>query len=239
IMRYAVLIIGIYHYKNVPPLRTTYDAEDIANLFAEMSLAYPFSSQTLLLDTQATELAIINALDALAGETDENTLVFIYFAGHGVRAAQPGRFWYYLLPFDGKADDLTQLEGSAISMEKFSNKLGAINALQWVLVLDCCKAGSIAEHLSRSLPKENNRNWAILAATTGDSNSYALPHRRHSCFTQYLLEGLSGRAIDQSGTVRIMNLIDYIQRNIQQEPILQQPVLKARLHQNFVLKHCM
>lgn len=116
IMRYAVLIIGIYHYKNVPPLRATSDAEDIANLFAEMSLAYPFSSQTLLLDTQATELAIINALDALAGETDENTLVFIYFASHGVRAAQPGRFWYYLLPFDGKADDLTQLVGSEISM---------------------------------------------------------------------------------------------------------------------------
>ncbi len=74
-------------------------------------------------------------------------------------------------------------------MEKFSNKLGAIDALQWVLELYRCKAGSIAEHLSWSLPKENNRIGVILAATTGDSNSYALPHR-DSCFTQYLLEGL-------------------------------------------------
>src|SRR6185295_9778490 len=104
---------------------------------------YPPGAVHTLIDEQATRAAIFDALDALARATREASTVFIYYTGHGARAASAGVDSYYLIPVDAVATSHDDLERTAISNAELSSRLRAIPAGRLTVVLDCCRAADL------------------------------------------------------------------------------------------------
>jgi len=88
---------------------------------------------------------MLAALDALAHATHEASTVFIYYSGHGARAAGGSDDGYYLVPVDATAASRDDLEHTAISSTELTARLRAIPAGRLTLVLDCCRAASMAD----------------------------------------------------------------------------------------------
>lgn len=236
------LIIGISRYRQVPPLRATRDARDLAEVLADPELCgYPRDNVRLLLEERATRGAILAEFDALTRRAGGKSKVFIYFCGHGVRASGARGRSYYLLPVDGAAGRPEDLEGSAVSAADLAEKLRVMAAATLTLVLECCHAAGLANGLfppagtagaAGEMPPPG-RSWTVMAAARSDA--YALPRRPHSNFTGHLLDGLRGAAVGSDGAIRICGLFEYVQQRLSAETVPQQPLFRAELEQNYVL----
>ena len=56
---------------------------------------------------------------------------------------------------------------------------------------------------------------------------------KNSLFTKHLMAGLKGNALCVDGTIRVFDLFQYVQTNVQNENPNQNPVFKAELEDNF------
>jgi len=135
-------IIGIDDYANWQKLSyATHDAQGMKDLLLQK---YNFKSDHIftLLDAQATRQNILSLLgDKLANpdlvQHDDRVLVFS--AGHGAtRKLASGRDLGYIIPVDA---DLSNFEGSAISMTNFQDISEAIPAKHVLFLMDSCYSG--------------------------------------------------------------------------------------------------
>jgi hypothetical protein len=195
---------------------TVDDAEALADILtAPGRCAYPPDQVTLLTGPAAMRQAILDGLDTLAQSTDAQSTVVVYFSGHGYRVSSAMGTGYFLLPHNY---DLSDLPGTCISGQAFTEKLRAIDARKLLVLLDCCRAGGIGEPKSPGLtfakspiPPEaetilgEGKGRMIVASSREDELSYA--GKPHSAFTVALLESLSGKEVDQKdGYVRVSDL---------------------------------
>jgi hypothetical protein len=138
------LVIGINRYKEFTPLRTAAnDAVAVAKVLEE---SYGFKV-VLLLDEQATDEAIRDALYDLRAKVGQNDSLLIFFAGHGVLQGGVG----YWIPVNGKRkSDANWLEHTAIRSRLVPDWLPAKHIL---IVADSCYAGALLrKKCVRSVP---------------------------------------------------------------------------------------
>jgi len=226
------LVIGIARYQRVTQLRTTQDAQDVAAVLQDPACCgYPPAAVRTLIDQDATRAAIFDALDALARDTRETSTVFIYYSGHGARAADPDTT-YYLVPVDASRDDLG---GTAISNVELSARIRAIPAARLTVVLDCCRAAELADPRLAEVvaPLATGRGRVVLAASRANDFAYSMPGNRDSTLTGCLVDGLRGAASGVGGVIRICDLFHYVQQRVAAEPAEQHPVFKAELEENY------
>src|SRR5438552_993852 len=105
------LVIGIDKYRYVNPLiHACNDARAVANVLVER-FSFPKENVELLLDADATRETILRKFlsYAVAGSVGPDDRILIFFAGHGHTV--PGRRGEtgFLVPVDGKIDDLASL----------------------------------------------------------------------------------------------------------------------------------
>ena len=230
------LVIGISRYLHAPVLRTTQDAQDIAGALKDPACCgYPPGAVRTLIEEQATRAAIRDALDGLARTTREGSTVFVYYSGHGARAAAGGDSAYYLVPVDAVTSSRDELARTAISNVELSARLRAIPAGRLTLVLDCCRAADLADPQLAEVvePLAQGRGRAVLAASRASDFAYALPGQRDSTLTGCLLDGLRGGAPGVGGVIRICDLFHYVQQRVAAGPVAQHPVFKAELEENY------
>jgi hypothetical protein len=230
------LVIGISRYLHLPVLHPTQDAQDVATVLQDPACCgYPPAAVHTLLDEAATRVAMLAALDALAHETREASTVFIYFSGHGARAADGSDNRYYLVPVDATAASRDDLEHTAISSTELTARLRAIPAGRLTLVLDCCRAASMADlRLAEAItPLAQGRGRAVLAASRAIDYAYQIPGDRDSNMTGCLVDGLRGAAQGFAGVIRICDLFHYVQQHVAEGPVDQHPVFKAELEENY------
>jgi uncharacterized caspase-like protein len=210
------LAIGISSYRHAPALPPVHDAEDVAAVLADPQHgAYAPANVHTLLDTAATRAAILEALTALARRTSEASTVFLYFSGHGGRTRSAGADTCYLVPVDGDTSTAETLAATAISAAELSERLRAIAAARFTIVLDCCRASGIAEAKDANeelglawtpaglSPLVQGRGRAVLAASRADGYAFVVPGRRNGIFTGHLLDGLGGAAVGSGGIIRV------------------------------------
>jgi hypothetical protein len=229
------LVIGIARYLHLPALRTTQDAQDVAAVLQDPACCgYPPAAVHLLGEEAATRDAILAALDELAHTTREASTVFIYYSGHGARAAGANDS-YYLVPVDAKAASADELARTAISSAELTARLRAIPAGRLTLVLDCCRAADLAEpRLAEAVtPLAQGRGRAVLAGSRATDFAYQLPGQRDSNLTGSLVDGLRGAAPGVGGVIRICDLFHYVQQHLTGGPVDQHPVFKAELEENY------
>lgn len=209
-----VLAIGVGEYER-PELRLRYpgkDARDLAALLGRPGALYESVDAKVLTDRGATKAAVLEALDWLqhrAGETDTSV---IFLAGHGIREAATGE--YYFLPAD--ADPASALR-TMLPASTFQQVLAALPG-RVLLLLDTCHAGGVLPgRRLRGLPAHARAldelasaeaGVVVMAAATGAQASAEDEKWQNGAFTKALLEGLGGRA-DLLHTGRVtVNMLD-------------------------------
>jgi hypothetical protein len=243
------LVVGVANYKFINKLPETVlnDARDITDLLkSPQHCGYSPETVSLLLDEDATQKAITQALADLTQNTDADSTVFIYFSGHGGQIEYGEHAGEYLLPVDTNPQSIDALTATAISGTQFTEALQAIPARKVVVIFDCCHAGGIGQPKDAKGPTlkvgfsesyydalKQGRGRVILASSRSSEYSYILPGAVNSLFTQQLLAGLKGEIFSDDGLIRIFDTFEYLQPRVTSGQPNQHPIFKADLEENF------
>ena len=196
------LVVGISKYAD-PAYKLEFAAKD-AHDFAS-SLAHQTGSPAnalysdfvprLLVDEQATAVAIKDGLDWLSTNVTDRDVGIIYLAGHGLVDAG-NRFYFLAADSDPK-----RLKATAVAQDDIAATLAEL-AGKALLFLDACHAGMVVNNKGRS-PFNNNevindfqkahgseRSVIVFAASTGRQLSMENPTWGNGAFTKALVEGL-------------------------------------------------
>jgi peptidoglycan/xylan/chitin deacetylase (PgdA/CDA1 family)/TolA-binding protein len=212
-------IIGIDDYQNWQKLQyATRDALGVRDLLIQNYNFKPDHIVTLL-NGQATRHNILSLLgDQLADSTkvQHEDRVLVFFAGHGAtRKLASGRELGYIIPVDA---DLTDYEGTAISMTNFQDISEAIPAKHLLFIMDSCYSG-LALTRGGGIPSSQNylneisRREARQMFTAGGADQQVADNgpNGHSVFTWTLLQGLDGRAdLNGDGVITATELAAYV-----------------------------
>lgn len=234
------LLIQLARYPSAP-LPEVHDAADVAAVLRDPTFCgYPLTQVRTLHDQEATREAILAALRALVAAADAESMVLLYFSGHGYQLDDES----YLVPIDMDPDALA---ASCISAREIAQILAPLVARKVLLIFDCCHAGGMrtkdvtkpGQRLGLSAAAQDallqGRGWALLAASDAEEASYVAPGARNGLFTKHLLEGLRGARPSDDGYVRVFNLFEYVQPRVTQEDSRQHPIFKCQLDQNFAI----
>jgi hypothetical protein len=249
------LAIGIANYQHAPPLpqNVLWDAEDLVAVLTDANLcAYPQGNARLLLDHAASGEAIRQALRDLAARTNKESIVTVYFSGHGGRVPRGPDAGEYILPVDAafKASTLEGLAQTALSSQEFTALLKAIPARKMLVILDCCHAGSVgyvkdivetptADGLAKGFSHAayemlaTGRGRIVFASARPEEKSYLLHGDRNSLFTKHLLAGLRGGVKSDDTTIRVSRLWEFLWPRVNQEMSRQHPIFKGEMEESF------
>lgn len=212
-------VIGIDDYENWQKLSyATRDAQAVKDLLIQ-KYSFPADHIFTLLDRDATRENILSLLGDKLGNADlvkHEDRVFVFYAGHGAtRKLASGRELGYIIPVDA---DLTNYEGSAISMTNFQDIAEAIPAKHLLFVMDSCysglaltRGGGVAA--SQNYLNEIARREARQMFTAGGADQQVADNgpNGHSVFTWTLLQALDGRAdLNGDGVITATELAAYV-----------------------------
>jgi hypothetical protein len=246
------LIIGIGNYlspgfSNLPV--TIKDAEAIANILTSPSCGFLAENVTLLTGEQANRASILLALNSIAQKTGTDSVVFIYFSGHGGRIWNGSGWASYLCP---RESDVDILEQTAISDTVFSQNIANLKASKVVVVLDSCHSGGVvelkaahgkatwkvgfSEEYYERLSQGSGR--VVIASSRSEQFSYYDPDKYPlSIFTHHFILALAGKAaVRNDGYVHILDIFHSVNEDVQADEPRQTPILRVKdLDMNFPL----
>lgn len=242
------LIVGVADYANInslPPTITN-DARDVAAILMDDQLCgYDPAKVQVLTNVSATADAVRNSLSALAAEMAEDEALFLFFSGHGHRDGAVGAEKSFLLTYDF---DFGAPEASSISDSELFAALALIRSRRQVILIDACHAGGMGTLKSppdQLTPKgiapaaidklASGAGRVVLTSSRSTEYSYALAGATNSVFTDSVLRAMNGAARDKGdGTIGVLDLFDYVSRDVPARQSNQHPVFKAdNLEENF------
>jgi uncharacterized caspase-like protein len=167
------------------------DAKTMADLYAKNTSV----SYALLLDTKATKRNILAAIDKVFKEAEANDIVIFYFSGHGYQGG--------FCAADGK---LSYKEvRKAMASSKSKNKM---------MLVDACYAGCVrvdAQNAESAESSAQKANVMMFLASRNTESAQELRNMTNGLFTNYLNEGLRGRAdANKDRTITAKELFDYV-----------------------------
>jgi len=245
---YAVVVgISAYHHINPLPATVLKDAEDMCGLLTDpQRCAYPSENVQLLLDDEATGVAVRQALERMAQECSSDSTALFYISSHGGRIESGPHAGEYLLPVDTLYASDATLAQSAISGAEFTAAIRALPARKVLVIFDCCHSGGIGQPKRAGSPAfklglpenyyerlRSGRGRVILASSRDTEVSWLLPGAANSLFTQHLLAGLRGGVASDDGLIRVFELFEYVQPRVTAAHKDQHPIFKAELEENF------
>jgi Caspase domain/NACHT domain len=232
------LVVGIAEYDALQPLpeAVRHDARDVYDtLVSPAHCGYDSAHVRLLLDGEATRDAVVDGLQWLAQRAGEDATVVVYFSGHGGRVAADAED-NFLCPANFDPEEVS----TGLNNEALAHSLRLIRAARLLLILDCChaggtrrtKAGEPAVVLAKPTAdyfERLNRGTGrvVMASSRATEKSVIRAGMRNSIFTQYLLEGLRGRAETFDGAIGFFDLFEYTRRKVTAVERRQHPVLHA------------
>ena len=219
------LVIGINGYRNVSPLAIAVaDAEAVAQILAE-EFGFQQEKIALMVDEQATRSKILEKF--LSYETvGPNDRLLVFFAGHGLSVEGQRGPVGYLIPVDGKPVD----KSSLIRWDDLTRNAEIIPAKHILFIMDACYSGLAIQRdtgvgeqrfVSDMLQRFSRQ---VIAAGKADEPvaDGGGPTGKNSIFTGHLLEGLQGKAFNESGVLTASYLMNYVYQKVANDPRSQQ-----------------
>jgi uncharacterized caspase-like protein len=170
-------------------------------------------------DAQATRQRLLQVLgNELRHHVDKNSMVFIYFAGHGDTETLPGGGKRgYLIPWD--ADD--DVFATGISMDTVRDLSNRMTAKHVLYAIDACYSGlaltrgiSVPTTTSGYLRKVTKMR-AVQILTAGAEGEQAVEVGGQGIFTTYLLRALQGEAdLNGDGAVTAREIGTYVRPQV-------------------------
>ena len=242
-----VLVIGLNVYAN-PQFNLRYAVADAQAFGAEFQQQQSRLAQfaevkvTALLDVQATKANILQQLARLAGQTQPEDAVVIFYAGHGLSVQNQ----FYVIPHDlgftGRrvavdAAGLQLLLAHSISDRELEQAFEPLNAGHLLLVLDACDSGQAIESTEKRFGPINSKGLAqlayekgmyILTAAQSFQAAQEAAQLGHGLLTYALVEeGLKRAAADdepKDGQIVVREWLDYATSRV---PVIQIDKMKA------------
>lgn len=214
------LIIGINSYVSAPPLLYAInDARAVAaNL--ENRFLFPSTNITLLLDGDATRGKILSKYLRFAREgCDRDSRLLVFFAGHGFTKTGFSREVGFLVPYDGKVDDLSTL----IRWEELTLNAELIPCKHVFFVMDACYGGlAFSRAISAAGAVRFLKDMLIRpvrqALTAGKADEPVLDggssRAGHSIFTGYFLDALEGAAQTPEGLLTASGVMSHVYKQV-------------------------
>jgi hypothetical protein len=221
--RLHVLAVGINKYSD-PKLTLGYSVPDAKAIIAafEQSARGLFSEVAVhpLYDTKATRAGIVAGLKNLAG-VDQNDVVVIYLAGHGIVVGDDWVFLPYEAKFQKKPENY---RNGAVTAREIQDALVEAQAQRVLVMIDSCQSGATVETFAQlqSFERRYMRNFSrvagvtVIAASRRDQQAVELPSLGHGLFTYVVLEGLNGNAdsAPKDGHVSAHEIVQYADAQI-------------------------
>lgn len=177
----------------------------------------------------------------------KDTLLF-YYSGHGILDAFGD---HYLAP---SALNPIEPDSDGYPFDELTKMIRKSISQRIVTILDCCYSGAAmigkggdedAANAGRKAIDEKSRilesgeGRCLLAASQAYQKAFETAQKNHSLFTYYLLEGLSGQAVDNDGNVTPDVLGKYAYDKIMSLPPeqipLQRPIRKVEQSGEIIL----
>ena len=135
--RHKALLIGINDYDDSSWQRLQTPIRDVNEIKKLLTNDYLFSEEDVVLLENATFEEIISAFSKIRKETDENTNLFIYYAGHGYydKIAQKA----YWQPVDAELDS----DSKWIIVDSITSNIKRANSKHILIVADSCYSGTL------------------------------------------------------------------------------------------------
>lgn len=233
---YALVVgVGNYKQKDVRPLPfAKSDAESIRRYLENIG-GFSKENVKVLTDEEATLTQMRKYLkDWLKFRVDKNSLVVVYFSGHGVPELEKKN--PYLLPFDG---DPNAPRSTGYSISELKTDCNALPTKNVVIALDACYTGN---GRSASPAGAKGSFWVeadhtsteamMISASKPDQTAWDYPEKSHGLFTYFFLKGMRGKGVDlnRDGFVDLDELFRYIKSEVtatsrQISPAEQSPVM--------------
>lgn len=217
------IVIGIEQYRQRLP-KADYAVND-ARLMTDYlikDLGIPEESVVTLINDRALKSDLEKYFDRwLSNNVEEDSLVFIYFSGHGAPNIRNGEA--YLVPYDG---DPTYIEETCYPLNRLYGALEKIKAREIFVALDSCFSGaggkSVLAKGTKPLVINLNKtprsaqNIVTFSASSADEVSSSYEDKNQGLFTYFLIRGLRGEAdIKGTGFVSPEDLYKFIKPRVQ------------------------
>lgn len=217
------IVIGINKYQSVNPLGfACSDAQAVASLLVE-EFGFPPDNVVLLLDENATKANILREFMKYAnGNTEVDDRIVIFYAGHGHTIRGKRGEIGYLIPVDGKIDDIS----SFIRWDELTRNSELFQAKHALFIMDACYGGlAITRSLqpgSTRFLKDMLKRYTRQVLTAGKADEVVAdaggPIPGHSIFTGHLIEALSGKAAQHDGTITANGVMSYVYEKVSKDP---------------------
>lgn len=227
-MVYKALLIAVNEQRSreigILP-NTLNDVTEIKRLLTEEPAIFQQSDVLTLSGNLATKSMIDHALKGFFSDASPNDVLFLYWAGHGGFDQNTA----YFIPYDADADII---RNTSINMSDVKNYIDETPAQTVLSFFDTCHSGAllrgttIDDLMNRGLDIKGSGKFVIAACTEDQS---AWDRGGHGAFTDYLIRGLEGEAINPKGEVDIYTLYSYVSQAVSSEFSNQHPVLKGTL----------
>lgn len=251
---YAV-VVGISSYQDSTIDQLQYadaDAIAFANfLKSKTGGSVPEQNIRLLTNSQATQAAVILAVNWLAKVCKKDDVVFFYFSGHGDVENITMFNNAYLICYNTLKE---VFEGMSLSVDKLNDiakTLSSRTLANVVLITDACHSGKIANNratrnqlVGEQLLASTEKEIRIASCKPEElSNENADWGGGRGIFSYYLVNGLQGYADeDKNGIITLGEIKNYLASQMKNDPVLQQenriqtPVIKDN-NDGFKLAH--
>lgn len=210
------LVVGVENYESLPSADyAERDAKAVRDHL--LALGYPRRNVIFLTGQQAGKSGIEKYVESwLPRNVDENSLIFVYFSGHGAPDVASGQA--FLMPWDA---DAKFVDSTGYPVGRLYKNLAALKAKRIVVALDSCFSGAggrsviakgarpLITRVNTGLPETDK--LVVLAAASGDEITGAADGQGHGLFTYYLLKGLNERG----GSASVKSLYDYLKPKVE------------------------
>ena len=225
----VALIIGIsdYREKLIPTVKyAARDAEIMAKYLEKLG-GIPRSNIKLLTDDTATKSDIeAYSEDWLPRRVNQDSTVFIYYAGHGTPDPQGKEA--YIVPYEGHPDFPSKL----YPLKRLYESLNKLPARDVIVMLDSCFSGAKGRSITREgarpitisieNPVLSGGKITVVAGSTGNQISSDYDKVQHGLFTYYLLRGIRGEAdTNRNDVVELGELYRYVRTNVSEKASLE------------------
>lgn len=197
-------------------------AKDDASAFKEYAmnvLGIPEKNVIFLLDATTGQMNQgISKLNLIIKNTQGNSEVFVYYAGHGLPDEQTKEA--YIMPVDVSGKNASE----GIMLKEMYGKLTEFPSKNVTVFIDACfsggarKQGLVAARGVKVKPKEEmlKGNILVFSASSGEQSSLSYKEKNHGLFTYFLLKKLK----DSNGMVNYGDLYKFIKDNVSLESVL-------------------
>jgi uncharacterized caspase-like protein len=219
------IVVGVSDYDDpgINDLQFSDDAKSVADVL-EKQAGFP-KHQVVLMTSDQTEAHlkptrsnILSELWKLAksdNKLGKDDTFLLYFSGHALQQLHDSRLVPMGAKVDGSSGDNPELiqawRDSTLTSEDIAAPLSQIDAGHVIIVLDASASAEFCQSLLQAaLPTEKKDGSAVVLSAAGsDERAWESPELQHGAFTNYFLEGLRGKAVED-GQITMLSLSNYL-----------------------------